>query len=570
MALFTIQGITQAIENLNCQPNTLRARLLERIRASYTANEDLDTLKNINTEELITELWDVHSPEEIKQKRKNFSGLKSSVNKALKTALADGGNPDGIIISRDNIFTVSEEKKNSLIEKLGVLGGKESIADILGAVKELIKDSISHESDINNLMQQLDSTKEILSNLAGKEITPALENTTNFEEEPLKAAEEDNDSSDNDAEFEEVDGEDLLEAEEDGDEEEFSEVAGDETGEAENEDDWNTFDSEDDFEVIEDDDSSADDDEFEEVDDEYLVEVGKEEPLGKSLDISQYIEAKEALNMGDILQESNEEYVKQILDRFMPQFIKIPAGTYPIGTPKKRNSDRSVSTTTLPSFFIGQHPITNDIFDFFVRETGYVTSAEKKGYGLVTNNRLHGETDKDTGRAILIINQGITTVQVPGANWMHPCGPGSSLENKGNHPVVQVSMSDAMAFASWAGKKLPTEDEWEVAARGDEGFLYPWGNKYEPLANLTESQHGTTSKVGLYGRLSLSPFGLLDMIGNVAEWTSSFHDKKHNLIITKGGSWASERATSAQRTIESKDTWTNTIGFRCCVNSPEE
>jgi formylglycine-generating enzyme required for sulfatase activity len=124
-----------------------------------------------------------------------------------------------------------------------------------------------------------------------------------------------------------------------------------------------------------------------------------------------------------------------------------------------------------------------------------------------------------------------------------------------------------MAFASWAGKRLPTEDEWEAAARGQEGFLYPWGDEHEPYANLTGSQQGTTSKVGLYGRLSLSPFGLLDVIGNISEWTSSHLDP--NRVITKGGSWAQEQATCAGRMIETKETWSNTIGFRCCVNSSE-
>ena len=252
----------------------------------------------------------------------------------------------------------------------------------------------------------------------------------------------------------------------------------------------------------------------------------------------------------------------------MPKFIKIPAGSYSVGAQKKRSSDRPTQSIKISSFFIGQHPITNDIFDFFIRETGYITNAEKEGYGIVTSNRMHEAKDKATGHKVIVINQGTTTVQRAEANWMHPCGPESSLEHKGNHPVVQVSIQDAMAFAAWAGKRLPTEDEWEIAARGKESFLYPWGDQYKSLANLTTSQLGTTSNVGMYGRLSLSPFGLLDMIGNIAEWTSSTHNKNAHLVITKGGSWANENVTCAQRAIETKETWSNTIGFRCCVNNP--
>ncbi|MBU1638974.1 MAG: formylglycine-generating enzyme family protein [Proteobacteria bacterium] len=296
----------------------------------------------------------------------------------------------------------------------------------------------------------------------------------------------------------------------------------------------------------------------------------KTPPMERSMDLSQYIDAEEALaNNPDILQERSDEYIKQILERFMPKFIKIPKGLYPVGDRKKRKTDRPATKVNVVEFYIGQFPITNDLFDFFVRETGYETEAERIGHGLVTSGRLRNDLNLKTGSHTLAINKGIITRQIKGANWRHPDGPASSLESRSHHPVVQVSRLDAIAFATWAGKRLPSEDEWEVGARGKEGFLLPWGNDILPLANLEGHQAGSTTPVNYFGRQSMSPFGLLDMLGNVFEWTSSTYSGQNGreLYILKGGSWATSKITCAERLIEPASTWSNTIGFRCAVNA---
>jgi formylglycine-generating enzyme required for sulfatase activity len=298
--------------------------------------------------------------------------------------------------------------------------------------------------------------------------------------------------------------------------------------------------------------------------------IPKTPPMECSMDLSQYIDAEEALaNNPDILQERNDEYIKQILERFMPKFIRIPTGLYPVGDRKKRKTDRPAAKVSVAEFYIGQFPITNDLFDFFVRETGYETEAERQGHGLVTSGRLRNNLNQKTGNHTLAISKGIITRQIKGANWRHPDGPASSLENRSHHPVVQVSRLDAIAFATWAGKRLPSEDEWEIAARGKEGFPLPWGNNILPLANLEGHQAGCTTPVNYFGRQSMSPYGLLDMLGNVFEWTSSTYSGQNGrgLYILKGGSWATSKITSADRLIEPASTWSNTIGFRCAVNA---
>jgi formylglycine-generating enzyme required for sulfatase activity len=230
----------------------------------------------------------------------------------------------------------------------------------------------------------------------------------------------------------------------------------------------------------------------------------------------------------------------------------------------------------LNDFYLGQAPVTNDLFDMFVRETGYMTDAEEAGYGIVFEGRCTNTIDPETGREIFSLTRGTLARHVSGASWRHPAGPGSSLEGKHNHPVVQVSHHDAMAFAAWAGKRLPTEEEWEAAARGKNGQLFPWGDRWVVnLGNFEAACLGGTTSVEHYGRKAMSPFGIFDLLGNVAEWTSTPHAEQADLqpgrsgeriYILKGGSWITGGiVTAAWRQIERGKYWTNTIGFRCAV-----
>jgi formylglycine-generating enzyme required for sulfatase activity len=310
-----------------------------------------------------------------------------------------------------------------------------------------------------------------------------------------------------------------------------------------------------------------------EVEAEEIIEV-EADSQGQQLDLSRYIEPSEALdNLPETLTEGTDELLNMIMQRFMPPFIQIPAGSYRVGCENPKSIDRPEQSVILKKYHISQIPVTNDIFDFFIRETGYETDAEKKGHGTVVEGRFSQKTDPETGKASLIINPGVRFQHVEGANWRHPKGPHSSLENKASHPVVQISRRDAIAFASWAGKKLPSEDEWEAAARGLEGRLFPWGDEWKKdNGNFESSQIGDTTQVTHFGKQSMSPFGLLDMLGNVMEWTSShvtfpgkMDESSPKLYILKGGSWATGGTiTAASRFLEA-DTWSNIIGFRCAV-----
>ncbi|MCK5324309.1 MAG: SUMF1/EgtB/PvdO family nonheme iron enzyme, partial [Desulfobulbaceae bacterium] len=328
-------------------------------------------------------------------------------------------------------------------------------------------------------------------------------------------------------------------------------------------------------------------DEVEEVDEiseDEIVEIDELDerpPRPKMLEVlSKYIEPSEALNDKEMetLLESQEEYLNQILERFTPKFIKIPSGKYIVGSSHPKSFELPQKEVELDSFYIGQIPVTNDLFDLFVRETGYQTDAEKTGFGHVFKGRHVNKIDPDTGQAVFTISRGTTAHRTEGANWRQPAGPGSSLKNKHDHPVVQVSRNDASAFTAWAGKRLPTEEEWEAAARGRDGRLFPWGNTWiAKLGNFETSFLGDTAPVNRNPGPSASPFGVYDLLGNIFEWTSTMHEntttsqtgkkeRLRHLFILKGGCWTSSGIiTICSRTLERDDYWSNTIGFRCAV-----
>jgi len=197
----------------------------------------------------------------------------------------------------------------------------------------------------------------------------------------------------------------------------------------------------------------------------------------------------------------------------------VPAGPFEMGYPAARADAayRAVSRilddtqkdwfatgvparrVTLAAYYVDVHEVTNRQFEAFVRATGQRTQAERLGHGWVWNERA---------KAWKVL---------AGASWRSPLGRGSTLRGKAEHPVCQVSYEDAAAYAAWAGKRLPSEAEWEKAARGLDGRLYPWGNAWRRVANVNS---GGTAAVGSH-RGDRSPYGVLDMAGNVSEWTTT-------------------------------------------------
>lgn len=245
------------------------------------------------------------------------------------------------------------------------------------------------------------------------------------------------------------------------------------------------------------------------------------------------------------------------LDQF--DLVYIPAGTAQLGDANGDNNE-IVETRGISAFHIMRHEVTNDQFSAFVSATGHKTNPEKSGKGYVwwLNWRL-----------------------IDGADWRHPQGPQSTSENLGKHPVVQVSARDADAYCAYYGMRLPTDPEWEYAARGSDGRRYPWGNIEFGAAGMRQANAGTieccgadgddghvrTSPVGRYtaGR---SPFGLLDMAGNVWEWTSSPFPGHPEWRTLKGGGWGNDPycLRAAYRHGNRPITALDMVGFRCVAD----
>jgi formylglycine-generating enzyme required for sulfatase activity len=192
------------------------------------------------------------------------------------------------------------------------------------------------------------------------------------------------------------------------------------------------------------------------------------------------------------------------------ELVRVPAGEFLMGSdpekdPEAYDDEKPQHKVYLADFDIGRTPVTVAQFETYVTATGYQTTAEQEGSGWVWT--------------------GSDWEEVEGADWRHPRGPDSDVSQKRDHPVTHVSWYDAQAFCQWAGLRLPTEAEWEKAARGTDGQIYPWGNEApdESLCNFDFSV-GDTTPVGSYPA-GTSPFGALDMAGNVFEWTSSLWGK---------------------------------------------
>ncbi len=189
----------------------------------------------------------------------------------------------------------------------------------------------------------------------------------------------------------------------------------------------------------------------------------------------------------------------------------IPAGEFLMGSDKTKDTQAYDDETPqhplyLPEYRIARVPVTVAQFAaFMAANPGYRTTAEQQGSAWSYT--------------------GSTWEEVKGADWAHPRGPGSDVRAKQDHPVTCVSWHDALAFCKWAGVRLPTEAEWEKAARGDKGFIWPWGDR-EPNSGVCNFNMtvGDTTPVGSYPD-GKSPYGVLDMAGNVWEWTSSLWGK---------------------------------------------
>jgi formylglycine-generating enzyme required for sulfatase activity len=238
-------------------------------------------------------------------------------------------------------------------------------------------------------------------------------------------------------------------------------------------------------------------------------------------------------------------------DRRFEGMIHVPGGTFRMGSNSHYPEEAPAHRVSVDPFWMDAHPVTNRQFREFVRATGHVTFAETapdpKDYPGALPHMLYAGSlvFAKPERAVDLKNWGDWWRFLKGADWRHPYGPKSSISGLANHPVVHVSYGDATAYAKWAAKELPTEAEWELAARGGlDGAEFAWGDELNPggrhLANTWQGEFPRDNRAA-DGFDRTSPvrafppngYGLYDMIGNVWEWTSDWYSPKHEADAPK-------------------------------------
>ncbi|KOU63361.1 serine/threonine protein phosphatase [Streptomyces sp. MMG1533] len=264
--------------------------------------------------------------------------------------------------------------------------------------------------------------------------------------------------------------------------------------------------------------------------------------------------------------------------------VLLPGGEFLMGTEDAEgfpgDGEGPVRAVRIDAFRIDAYAVTNDRFAEFVSDTGHVTDAERLGWSYVFAGFLPGALRRGAPRP----EHAPWWCGVEGAAWNRPEGPGSTVAGRGDHPVVHVSWHDAAAYAAWAGKRLPTEAEWEYAARGGlEQKRYPWGDELDPggvpRCNIWRGTFPTknTAADGYRGTAPVDAFepngfGLYNMSGNVWEWCADRWSAEPTSRVIRGGSHMCHasycnRYRVAARSANTPDSSSGHAGFRCVRSS---
>lgn len=299
----------------------------------------------------------------------------------------------------------------------------------------------------------------------------------------------------------------------------------------------------------------------------------------------------------EILRRFNRK-IEQKKETAIDEMVYLSGGDFLMGANYAegfpRDGEDPIRDVVVKPFYIDKFTVTNEKFTEFVKATDYKTEAELFGWSFVFSSFI---SDKTAKRVRQNVAETPWWVVVEGAYWRQPEGPDSSVENRLTHPVVHISWNDALAYCNWTGKRLPTEAEWEYAARG--GLIqktYPWGNDLllegEHQCNIWQGSfpNNNTADDGYAGTAPVAAFqpnnfGLYNMVGNVWEWCSDsfigidYQQGEHEKIgepksadskVMRGGSYLCHRSYCnryrvAARGSNTPDSSTGNIGFRCVM-----
>jgi sulfatase modifying factor 1 len=328
-----------------------------------------------------------------------------------------------------------------------------------------------------------------------------------------------------------------------------------------------------------------------------------------------------AVGKADLLERHGPATTAAPVKPPFPGMVWIPGGTFMMGSDRHYPEEAPAHSVSVGGLWMDKYTVTNEQFRRFVQATGHVTLAERPPNPV----DYPGAKAEMLGAASIVFRKPRQRVDlgdhhiwwnyVPGANWRRPTGPGSSIKGGAKHPVVQVGFEDAEAYAKWMSKELPSEAEWEFAARGGlDGAEFAWGDEFAPggkmMANTWQGEFPwknlrTDGYEGIAPVGSFPPngYGLYDMAGNVWEWTTDWY-QDHGRIqhacctidnprggerdgscdprmpdipiprkVMKGGSYLCapnycRRYRPAARMAQPIDTATCHLGFRCIVRTP--